>query len=152
MDMKVEYVSIGVVKSHFSEPGDPKSMRNSESVLALDSRYQRALEGLERFKHLLVIYHIHRSPGYQESVHPMGDRSIPKRGVLATRSPARPNPIGITLVELLEIDGTTIRVTGLDALDQTPILDIKPYLEHFDSPLGVERERDPNYRPVDDCS
>ncbi|NYT01171.1 MAG: tRNA (N6-threonylcarbamoyladenosine(37)-N6)-methyltransferase TrmO [Methanosarcinales archaeon] len=147
--MKVEYVPIGLVKSSFSEPGEPKSMRNSRSVLALDPIYQGALEGLELFSHLLVVYHIHRSPGYRERVHPMGDKSLPERGVLATRSPARPNPIGITVVELLGIEGTSITVTGLDALDGTPILDIKPYQEHFDSPLGVERERDPEYRPGD---
>jgi tRNA (adenine37-N6)-methyltransferase len=63
----------------------------------------------------------------------MGDQSIPERGVLATRSPCRPNPIGITVAEILSVKGNAIRVTGLDALNGTPILDIKPYEEHFDS-------------------
>jgi tRNA (adenine37-N6)-methyltransferase len=108
-----------------------------------------ALDGLDRFKFILVIYHIHRSAGYSERVHPMGDQSIPERGVLATRSPCRPNPIGITVAELLSIEENKIRVTGLDALNGTPILDIKPYEEHFDSPVGIERVREPGYRPQD---
>ena len=104
------------------------------------------MEGLESFKHLIVVYHFSKVQGYLEKVHPMGDQSLPKRGVLATRSPYRPNPLGITLVEVLGIKGTTIEVTGLDALNDTPIIDIKPYEEHFDSPLGLQKEKDPGYR------
>jgi len=70
--------------------------------------------------------------------------------VLATRSPCRPNPIGITVAEILSVEGNKIRVTGLDALNRTPILDIKPYEEHFDSPVGIERERNPECKPRDD--
>jgi tRNA (Thr-GGU) A37 N-methylase len=77
----------------------------------------------------------------------MGDKSIPERGVLATRSPCRPNPIGITVAEILSLKGNLIRVTGLDALNGTPILDIKPYEEHFDTHLGIEKERDPSFKP-----
>jgi tRNA-Thr(GGU) m(6)t(6)A37 methyltransferase TsaA len=146
---KVAYTPIGIVASSFDEPGDPKTMRNAESTLILDEKYVGALDGLDRFKFILVIYHIHRSAGYSERVHPMGDQSIPERGVLATRSPCRPNPIGITVAELLSIEENKIRVTGLDALNGTPILDIKPYEEHFDSPVGIERVREPGYRPQD---
>jgi tRNA-Thr(GGU) m(6)t(6)A37 methyltransferase TsaA len=144
---KVVYTPIGVVASSFSEPGDPKAMRNAKSTLILDEKYVGALDGLDRFRYLLVIYHIHRSPGYRERVHPMGDQSASERGVLATRSPCRPNPIGITVAEILTIEGNKIRVTGLDALNGTPIHDIKPYEEHFDSPVGIEREKDPSYKP-----
>lgn len=62
-----------------------------------------------------------------------------ERDALATRSPCRPNPLGITLAEILTIEGNRIRVTGLDALNGTPVLDIKPYEEHFDSPVGIEK-------------
>lgn len=144
---KVVYTPIGLVASSFDEPGDPKTMRNSESTLVLDQKYVGALDGLERNKFILVIYHIDRSPGYRERVHPMGDQSVPERGVLATRSPCRPNPIGITVAEILTIEGNKIRVTGLDALNGTPILDIKPYEEHFDSPVGIEMEKEPGYKP-----
>jgi tRNA-Thr(GGU) m(6)t(6)A37 methyltransferase TsaA len=146
---KVVYTPIGIVASNFDEPGDPKTMRNAESVIVLDEKYTGALDGLDRFKFILVIYHIHRSTGYRERVHPMGDQSIPERGVLATRSPCRPNPIGITVAEILSIEGNRIRLTGLDALYGTPILDIKPYEEHFDSPMGIKREREPGYKPSD---
>jgi tRNA-Thr(GGU) m(6)t(6)A37 methyltransferase TsaA len=148
----VIYHPIGTVENSFQKSGDPKKIRNSPSELVLDEKFLSALEGLERFKHLVVIYHLDRSAGYKDRVHPMGDLSLPKRGVLATRSPCRPNPLGLTVVELLEIRGNRIRVTGLDALSGTPILDIKPYEEHFDSPLGLERERDPDYRPIDQRS
>ncbi len=146
---RLVYRSIGVVENNFTKPGDPKEIRNSLSSLVLEKECLPALEGLERFKYLIVVYHLDRSPGYIEKVHPMGDLSLPKRGVLATRSPCRPNPLGITVVEILEVCGTRIKVTGLDALHGTPILDIKPYEEHFDSPPGLQKERDPCYRPKD---
>ena len=146
------YRPIGVVKNDFREKGSPKETRNSRSTLVLDERFVPALEGLDRYRYLIVIYHLNLASGYQEKVHPMGDRTIPKRGVLATRSPSRPNPIALTVVELIENEGNRIVVTGLDALDETPILDIKPYEEHFDSPQGLLRERDPNYQPQDQVS
>jgi tRNA (adenine37-N6)-methyltransferase len=141
-DQEIVYKSIGEVKNNFSKPDDPKKIRNSQSQLILNEKYLPALEGIERYRYLLVVYHIDRSPGYREKVHPMGDPSIPERGVLTTRSPCRPNPIGITVVEILTVDGAKISVTGLDALDGSPLLDIKPYEEHFDRPTGVEWERD----------
>ena len=73
---------------------------------------------------------------------------LPERGVLAARSPCRPNPIGITVAEILSVQGNRIRLTGLDAQNGTPILDIKPYEEHFDSPVGIEGERDSGYVPI----
>ena len=146
---RVVFEPIGFVSNSFNEPGDPKALRNSQSLLILDEKYIGAMDGLERYRYLLVIFQFHRSAGYRERVHPMGDRSIPERGVLATRSPCRPNPIGVTVAEIISVEGNVIRVTGLDALNGTPILDIKPYEEHFDSEVGIERERDPNYKPVD---
>mgnify|MGYP001003047547 CR=1 FL=1 len=146
---RVVLTPIGFVVNSFDERGDPKALRNSESIINLDEKYIGALDGLDRFKYLLVIFYFDRSEGYFERVHPMGDKSIPERGVLATRSPCRPNPIGVTVVEILSVQGNTIRVTGLDALNGTPILDIKPYEEHFDSPAGIEKELDPSFKPVD---
>lgn len=149
LSKSVVFTPIGFVASNYNEPGDPKALRNSESVLILDKEYIGALDGLDRYRYLLVIYHFHRSKGYHERVHPMGDKSIKKRGVLSTRSPCRPNPIGSTVVELLSVKDNIVRVTGLDALNGTPILDIKPYEMHFDSHIGIKMEREPSYRPVD---
>jgi tRNA-Thr(GGU) m(6)t(6)A37 methyltransferase TsaA len=145
---KVIFTPIGFVTSDFNEPVDPKALRNSESVLILDEKYIGALDGLDRYRYLLVIFYFDRSEGYRERVHPMGDQSISERGVLATRSPCRPNPIGITVAEILSVKSNMIRVSGLDALNGTPILDIKPYEEHFDSHVGIEKERDPSFKPV----
>lgn len=133
--MEIVYKPIGFVMGSFREPDDPERIRASESLLVLDEKYTAALDGIEDFRYLVVIYHIHRSPGYKAKVHPRGDRSIPERGVFLTRSPCRPNPIGMTLVEVLEVNGNRIKVRGLDALDKTPILDIKPYEASFDSPV-----------------
>ncbi len=148
----VVFTPIGYVTSSYNEPGDPKTLRNSESVLILDKKYIGALDGLDRYRYLLVIYYFHRSSGYHERVHPMGDQSIPKRSVLSTRSPCRPNPIGITVVEIRSVKGNVIRVTGLDALNGTPILDIKPYEVHFDSHAGIKMEQDSSFKPVDSLS
>ena len=104
--LEIVYEPIGKVKNNFSKPDDPKKIRNSKSQLILNEKYLPALEGMERYKYLLVVYHIDRSPGYRERVHPMGDPSRPERGVFATRSPCRPNPIGITVVEILAVEGT----------------------------------------------
>lgn len=146
---EVIYHPIGVVENDFVNPGSPKQMRNTPARLVFDKKYIPAMQGLEHFKYALVIYHLHRSQGYREKVHPMGDISIPMRGVLATRSPFRPNPLAVTLVEILNISENVVLVSGLDALHGTPVLDIKPYEEHFDAPQGIEREKDPDYRPKD---
>jgi tRNA-Thr(GGU) m(6)t(6)A37 methyltransferase TsaA len=145
----VEFIPIGFVANNFDEPGDPKALRNSKSVLTLDEKYIGAIDGLERYRYLLVIFYFHHSEGYREHVHTMGDLSLPERGVLATRSPCGPNPIGVTVAEILSVQGNLVGVTELDALDGTPMLDIKPYEEHFGSPVGIEKERDPSFNPVD---
>jgi tRNA-Thr(GGU) m(6)t(6)A37 methyltransferase TsaA len=84
------------------------------------------LKGLEPGMAVLVIFNFHRSEDYELLQHPCGDRTRPRRGVFALRSPNRPNPIGVTEVELLSIEGNILTVRGLDALNQTPILDLKP--------------------------
>jgi len=144
---KIIYIAHWHCRKQVQETEDPKEIRNATSILANDEKFLAALEGLDRFRNPGVIYHMNRAPIYQERVHPMGDSGIPMRGILATRSPHRPNPIGITLVELLGLEGSRIKVTGLDTLDGTPILDIKPYMEHFDSPQCLQKERDPSYGP-----
>jgi tRNA-Thr(GGU) m(6)t(6)A37 methyltransferase TsaA len=147
IEKSIIYRPIGHVQNDFDEPCNPKAIRNSLSTLVIDPEYAGGMDGLNRYKYILVVFHMDRASGYKEKVHPMGDPSIPERGVFATRSPARPNPIGITVVEVLSIEERMIKVTGLDALNGTPVIDIKPYEEHFDSPIGVEREKDPEYEP-----
>ena len=83
---EIVYESIGEVKNNFRKPDDPKKIRNSKSQLILKEKYLPALEGMEHCKYLLVVYHIDRSPGYRERVHPMGDLSKPARGVCDSQS------------------------------------------------------------------
>lgn len=93
------------------------------------------LEGIEEFSHIVVLYWAHLVPperrGLQQ-VHPMGRKDLPKKGIFATRSPSRPNPVLISTVKLLSREGNVLRVLGLEALDGSPIVDIKPYVRDFD--------------------
>ncbi len=113
-------------------------VRNTVSELLLEPEMAELLEGVEDFSHILVIYWPHLVPPERrklKKVHPMGRKDLPIRGIFSTCSPARPNPILITAVRLLERNGTVLRVQGLDAVDGSPILDIKPYVRSY---LGVE--------------
>ena len=93
--------------------------------------FEDALDGIEEFSHIVVIYWMHRSAVWEHSrsrIHPQGRPELPLVGILVTRSPVRPNPLGMTVTRLLERSGNTLKVSGLDALDGTPVVDIKPYL------------------------
>jgi tRNA (adenine37-N6)-methyltransferase len=121
---------VGHVRSAFhatSEiPKGPGAEHTAEGVLEILPEFEPGLADVEGFSHLYVLWLFHRSEGYSLSgVPPVDDRP---HGVFATRSPRRPNPIGLTVVELLGRDGPRLRVRGVDMLDGTPILDIKPYL------------------------
>lgn len=100
------------------------------SEIVIDSSLTEALEGLEEFSHIIVLYWMHRVTGAEIplKVHPMLRQELPLTGVFATRAPIRPNRIGITTVRLLERKGNILRVKGLDALDGSPVVDIKPYI------------------------
>ena len=126
---------IGVVRSSVKEPRRG-GWEDLESTIIVQDRWADALEGIEDFSHIFVIYWMHLiSEELRETtthVHPRGDPQIPLQGVFATRSPVRPNPIGLRVVALLERKGNVLRVRGLDAIDGTPVLDLKPYLFHYD--------------------
>lgn len=117
---------IGHVENDFSEASPPDAIAAAESRVVLEPKFSTGLRGLVTGQKLLVVFHFHLSTGYELLQHPRGDSSRPRRGVFALRSPRRPNPIGVTEVELVEMEGNVLTVRGLDALDGTPILDIKP--------------------------
>jgi tRNA (adenine37-N6)-methyltransferase len=101
------------------------------SRIVLDPSYLEALDGIDKFSHIVVIFWLDRIKDGERGiskVHPRGDDSIPLTGVFATRSPVRPNPIAITTVELVERKGNVLTVKGLDAMNGTPVLDIKAYI------------------------
>jgi tRNA-Thr(GGU) m(6)t(6)A37 methyltransferase TsaA len=117
---------VGVVENDFKEPSDQDAIRAAESRIILRHDLHAALEGMEPGQKLLVLFFFHRSENGPLLQHPRGDESRPKRGVFMLRTPSRPNPIGATQVDLLDIDGHVLLVHGLDAIHGSPVLDIKP--------------------------
>lgn len=100
-----------------------------ESQIVIESDYVELLDGLEGFSHIIVLFWLHLSgSGFPARVHPRGRSDLPLTGVFATRAPHRPNLIGLAIVPLLELHGNSLRIRGLDAVNGTPVLDIKPYL------------------------
>ena len=121
---------IGFVRSPFQStkeiPKGPGAKHDAEGTLEIRAELEAGLTDIEGFSHLFVIWAFDRSEGFELlGTPPVNDRP---HGVFATRSPRRPNPIGLTVVELLSREGPVLRVRGVDMLDGTPILDIKPYL------------------------
>lgn len=99
------------------------------SRVIIDQKYVRGLEGLQQYSHIYVLFWLHEVSEKNKTlkVHPRGRADIRKVGVFSTRSPQRPNPIGLTLVRLMSKRGRSLTVRGLDAYEGTPVLDIKPY-------------------------
>lgn len=122
----VTYVPIGHVENEFDEPVAPDKLRSAESQIVLDPHLTAGLEGLVPGEQVMIVFYFHRSEGYDLTQHPRGDEGRPQRGVFALRSPRRPNPIGVTVVDLVAIEGNVLRVRGLDAINGTPVLDLKP--------------------------
>lgn len=117
---------IGHVRNDFPEPTDPETLRVAVSRIVVEPVLAAGLTGLEPGDRILVLFRFHRASPGELLQHPRGDGSRPKRGVFSLRSPHRPNAIGVTEVELLSLSGNTLEVRGLDAIDGTPILDLKP--------------------------
>jgi tRNA-Thr(GGU) m(6)t(6)A37 methyltransferase TsaA len=123
---------IGYIRSPYQRTNEiPKGLgakHDAEGVLELAPELEAGLTDIEGFSHLFVIWAFHQSDGFElHGTPPFDDRP---HGVFATRSPRRPNPIGLTVVELLSREGSRLLVSGVDMLDGTPILDIKPYLSN----------------------
>jgi tRNA (adenine37-N6)-methyltransferase len=132
----IEMQPVGFVRSPYAETGEiPKGPgAQHEAIGWLDVRPElsEGLQDIEGFSHLYVLWAFHRSEGYDLLVTPPTDDRA--HGVFATRTPRRPNPLGLTVVELIGREGNRLRVRGVDMLDGTPILDIKPYLSSVPPP------------------
>ena len=130
MAQATSFRPIGYVRSPYSETSQiPKgcgAQHEAEGVLDLLPEYEQGLTDIDGFSHLFVLWLFDRVDGFDLLARPPTD--IREHGVFATRSPRRPNPIGLTVVRLLGREGSKLRVTGVDMLDRTPILDLKPYL------------------------
>lgn len=132
--MTINIQAIGTVRSPRKEDVD-EGWGGVISEILLDESFAPGLKGLSEFSHVLVVFYMHRAT-FEEGAHlrrrPQGRQDMPNIGIFAQRAKHRPNPIGVTAVELLEVSGTTITVRGLDAIDGTPVLDVKPYFPVYD--------------------
>ncbi|MDQ1831266.1 SAM-dependent methyltransferase [Massilia scottii] len=138
----ITMIPIGVVSSPRVDLSDG-NWGSVESLITIDSPglWHEALLGLDTFSHIEVIYHLHRVPLEEierGARHPRGRADWPNVGILAQRAKARPNLIGLARCQRLSVDGRALRVRGLDAVDGSPVLDIKPYLAEF-GPIGEVR-------------
>lgn len=133
-----EYIvrPIGVVRSALKDPADaPKqgALTDQEAEIVVDPAYLPAMDGLDRKRgKIIVICWMDRADRVRLKVHPRGQEELPERGVFSTRSPHRPNPISLHTVALLSIEGNVLRVRGMDAIDGTPVVDIKNHSPELD--------------------
>jgi tRNA-Thr(GGU) m(6)t(6)A37 methyltransferase TsaA len=131
---KIIYTPIGVIHSPFHDtagmPIQPTSAHSTRGTVEVTSEFGEGLKDLEGFSHIILIYHFNRAKGYSLLVEPFLDTAV--HGVFATRAPNRPNPVGISVVRLLNVEGSTLHIADVDVVDGTPLLDIKPYVPAFD--------------------
>jgi tRNA-Thr(GGU) m(6)t(6)A37 methyltransferase TsaA len=134
--MKIEYQPIGIIHSPFKTvkgmPIQPSGATGIQGTVEIFSQFRQGLKDLDGFSHVILIYHFHRSDGCSLLVTPF--LNDVERGVFATRAPKRPNPLGLSVVRLIAINACTLIIDGVDVLDGTPLLDIKPYVPDFDNP------------------
>ena len=134
------YIPIGIVHSPFSDiagmPIQPTGARGTRGTIEIRPEFVRGLKDLEGFARIILIYAFHRCNGYSLEVKPFLDPQ--PHGIFATRAPRRPNAIGLSIVRLVGIQGTTLEIEDVDILDGTPLLDIKPYVPAFDSYCEVK--------------
>lgn len=148
-DEPISYIAIGVVRNmvRTSRPGGWEGVRSN---IVLREELLPALEAIEGFSHVMVVFHLDQIPGDARRLTvPAGNEEPPpERGVLATRSQLRPNAIGVSVVKVMGRRNNVLRVEGLDALNGTPVLDLKPYLPAYDAvveatmPSWAERRDD----------
>ncbi|HMK54723.1 MAG TPA: tRNA (N6-threonylcarbamoyladenosine(37)-N6)-methyltransferase TrmO [Methanobacteriaceae archaeon] len=130
---RMEFEPIGIVHSPYKNKKDaPHQGQNSDitSEVVIFPEYEDGLDGIERNSKLFILYYFDRAEDPILKVVPHGRKE--KRGIFSTRAPPRPNPIGLTLVDLLKRDGNILTVRGLEALEGTPVLDIKPHIPDLD--------------------
>jgi tRNA-Thr(GGU) m(6)t(6)A37 methyltransferase TsaA len=135
MKKVVPYSSIGLIRTPFRDiagmPVQPPGARGVAGQVIVDEIYREGLQDLDGFSHVFLLYHLHLCSGCALRVKPFLDNR--EHGIFACRSPRRPNPIGLSLVRLVRVDGVVLHVEDVDMVDGTPLLDIKPYVPLFDT-------------------
>ncbi|UCC11725.1 MAG: tRNA (N6-threonylcarbamoyladenosine(37)-N6)-methyltransferase TrmO [candidate division WOR-3 bacterium] len=128
------YRPIGVIHTSFKDtagvPIQPRAAKGIKGSIEILPEYAEGLQDLDGFSHIILLYHLHLHKGYSLKVIPFLDNTV--RGLFATRAPKRPNPIGFSVVRLIEIKGNVLHIEEIDVVDGTPLLDIKPYVPEFD--------------------
>jgi tRNA-Thr(GGU) m(6)t(6)A37 methyltransferase TsaA len=130
-----KYTPIGVIRTPFQTPEgtpiQPQAAAGVNGTVDVFPEYVAGLSDLLGFSHIYLIYHFHLAKAFSLQVKPFLDDK--PHGLFATRAPARPNPIGISIVELAKIENHTLHISDIDVVDKTPLLDIKPYVPEFDA-------------------
>ena len=135
-NMTIEYNPIGRFHTYMTpQTGAPRQgalQPENEATIEINEDFTRGLRDLDKYEYIIVIYHLHLSRDWHSDVRPPGSKS--SLGLFATRSPNRPNPIGFGVIKLKRVVGNVLHVSGIDAFDGTPVLDIKPWIPSIDCP------------------
>jgi tRNA-Thr(GGU) m(6)t(6)A37 methyltransferase TsaA len=142
----ITFTPIGHVRNSATSYTSSEDFRRLVSEIVVDPAFSDGLMDVEQNELLTIVFFFHLNDGYQLKLHPRGDQSRPITGVFNTRSQFRPNPIGVTVVKLKARKGNTLVVEGLDALDGTPVLDIKPFVRTFDEGKEIDDPREDRVR------
>ncbi len=141
--MTFEMKQIATIRSPYCDlvnmPVQPKGAKEVYATIEFDQEYIEGLKDLDGFSHVYLIYYFHKVKEPKLSVIPFNDKTNTPRGVFSTRTPMHPNSLGLSVVELVKVEGNVVTIKGVDILDGTPLLDIKPYIENFDKVEGETR-------------
>ena len=131
----MEISPIGIIETPFNDlegmPIQPSGAKGVRGKIIVNPEYTEGLADIEGFSHLILLYHFHLSKGFNLTVTPFLDKT--PRGLFSTRAPRRPNPVGLSIVRITGRQENIIEVEDIDVLNQTPLIDIKPYVPHFDT-------------------
>ncbi len=135
----IQYTQIGIIHSPFTTqeeaPLQSKLSKGAKGKIELLPDYKEGLSDLEKFSHIFILYHFHLSPAFKLTVRPPHSHS--SHGIFSTRSPNRPNPIGLSIVRLERIEGSMLYVSNIDVVDGTPLIDIKPFIPTLERQYGT---------------
>ena len=138
--MNITLKQIATIKSPYTQlknmPVQPCGAKESYATIEFKEEYVAGLSDLDGFSHIYLIYYFHKIEEPKLHVVPFNDKSKTERGVFSTRTPMHPNSIGLSLVELVSVEDNIVTIKGVDIVDGTPLLDIKPYIENFDKVFG----------------
>ena len=141
--MQINLQQIATIRSPFCSlenmPVQPRGAKDTCATIEFKKEFQDGLKDLDGFSHVYLIYYFHKIKEPKLQVVPFNDKTNTLRGVFSTRTPMHPNFIGLSIVELVSIKNNIVTIKGVDILDGTPLLDIKPYIENFDKIDGVTK-------------